>query len=489
MKYGKPTLWDYRAHLDLVEEINGLRIRGKPLSNAFVIDGFNAWHWYQGLLFESVKWRTIDGITPSLHTTSGRGFLRILFNTFCFTVLSLFGFIAAYSRKPKVFLYSIDLSATSFHGDQRILPVYEALGETKTPFIECFHAVTAKGALMQWIKRRRATLYLEGADFFFALRSMTKQGKELALLGEIDFSRIAEKDRILAKAVVMNLLERIELSRFRVRMLRRVFRALRTREFLAIDDPRYVWEMLAAAKAERIPSTLLQHGHYTRYHTGWRQFRESSTAYLSPDQLLVWSGYWERELEQIGSVFKKIVVAGYKNALPDVAGKGGTHDRLRILVPYEAVAPKERIGAFIRALLAEPRVQVFFKPRNDVPLVSQLAEYGITDPDGITMMPNLSKNPSDDIDLAVGTYTTLLSELIMYGVPVALLETPMDYGDGLTRNGIAGKLALEPEHSLFEHVEALAAISDIERARRRAVVAGEGGRRMADAIAEYLSAR
>ncbi len=485
MEFGKPDVWDYKAHQVLIAKINALTIRGVPLRDAFEIGGYNAWQWYQGLLFESIKWRVVDGVTPSYDLLSYKRMLYEIAKLKIFFYISLLGFLGALIRRPKALLYSIDLKNSRFKGDQRITPVYDAFLRTHTRFVECFHVGRGRKTFYNWIGRGRLSLYLEGIDAFFLFWSMLRQSPMRSEFAAIDFSSIPERDRPLAQKVVRNLIYRIELSKMRIRVFRRIFRALRLQKIFLIDDPRHFWELIAAGKAEGIETIALEHGHYTRYQLGLFQFPQSRYPYLSPDMLLVWSEYWKHELEKYHSVFSNITVAGYKSPIPDEVHHRPIGEKLRVLVPYESVAPKEAVRTYLKLLSADPTVSIVFKPRPDSSVDEQIRDY-VLNSDLVTVLEALPKNPRDVCDIAIGTYTTLLSELVMQGVPVALLETPMDYGDGLVENGIAGRLQFEPVSSLTERLRVLAAIDPAEIARRRTVITGNANQMMADEIVRIL---
>lgn len=484
--FGSPTLWDYKRHAELLATINDLTLDGVPLRNAFQIDGWNAWQWYQGLLFESVKWRVVDGLTPSIRMMPLKSFVGQLIRLSFFGILSAIGFVSALIRRPQVLLYSIDLKNSRFRGDQRIRSAYEAFRDTKTRYIECFHVYRGRKTIENWIQRRRNAFYLEGADIIFALYSIFRTSPCERLFARIDFSSIPEADRALAKEVVRNILIRIDLSHMRIRVFRFGFRLLPIRHLLLVDDPRHFWELIAAAEKEGIPSTALQHGHYTRYQVGLFTFPyPSSFKYLSPDAIIVWSDYWKHVLERYGSVFHQVIVGGYKDPVPEELPRREVGTTLRVLVPYESVAPKEAVRQYLQLLRAEADIQIIFKPRPDSPIDLQRIEYDLIG-DDIEIMTALPKNLRDAFDIAIGTYTTLLSELIMQGVPVALLETPMDYGDGLIENGVADRLLLEPRGTLRERLRAIASTNQDILVQRRTEMTRGGTTPMKDAISERI---
>ena len=76
------------------------------------------------------------------------------------------------------------------------------------------------------------------------------------------------------------------------------------------------------------------------------------------------------------------------------------------------------------------------KLRPDYPRDEQLQEYAGTEMSAVVSLSELPARPS----LAVGTYSTFLYDMVAASVPVAILDTSLDYGRGMVENGLAEPL-------------------------------------------------
>lgn len=204
---------------------------------------------------------------------------------------------------------------------------------------------------------------------------------------------------------------------------------------LSVDDIRSALPLWLAARELGIETHAFQHDLYTR--------PQPETPV--PDRWLVWSDYWKRELLRLNPTLsgERVLSAGRAFSGPaTLKGAARGHgSELTIVIPHEADANAPLVAAFVRKLLTMKQVRVLFRVHREKPAASQLADYGLVGVPRIEVITEL--DPQRRIDLAIGTYSHFLYEMIERGIPVGVLTHGSEQGQGLVRNGLAEALDAE----------------------------------------------
>ncbi len=448
--------------LEYLRKINEIRFGSppKPIHELSILGRFNAWQFFQqSLLFgELTK-------TPGLKKRPSFHLIPLKFGL---VVVSFFGILFLLVSRRKVLIYTIDrVSSSEGKHDFRMDGIYAHLKRNRIPYVELVHTSPA-GWFRNLLKRRRPAIFLQAFDAARILSALATKPNET--LATQDFEG-PPKER--AFALVRYFFERARIAEFRVRCLRRILRASGVRVLLTIDDTRHYNELLIACRLEKIPSIAFQHGHFTKYHVGWLKKWETAFERVVPDQFVVWSSYWKEELGKLGSYFPsdRIKVGGkpYGDTSQHSQAKKDP-SFLTVLIPYEKEADKEALAQFVLSCQALENVQIVFKIRPDMSRELQLKEYGLENNSRLIAGSNLTVLPHPD--LVVGTYSTFLYEMVERAIPVAILKTEQDFGEGLLRNGLAELLELEGISR--DRLEALAYTpEDVLRARKNRLVGAE----------------
>jgi hypothetical protein len=288
-------------------------------------------------------------------------------------------------------------------------------------------------------KRRRLSLYTTGFDISSHLSQKKIASVRDAVHSALRTSDLfSDSEAVFVETLLCHLVLQCSVVPVRVKGIQHCFSGLGIQKVFMIDDMWHCFELLCAAHIVEVPTYAIQHGHFTRYHVGIIPYADTfSGNIVQPSMLCVWSNYWKRELVRLGTYIPEssIRVVGTPTApLPKVS-RYIKKKPVGVLVPYETDAPKDAVRSYIEELQRHEDVRVFFKPRPDVPLEAQLRAYGLKE-QTLTICTSL-ETCIETVQVAIGTYTSLLYELVASGVQVVLLLDVSDYGAGMVKNGIA----------------------------------------------------
>lgn len=458
---------DMKYELALFRRMEGARVHGQSITDLGLYDGTTLWQRFHQTVFDGDVKRFARTKSFSSFLNEERQFHKplVFFLTSCVATLSnLITVCGAFVTHPRVLIFSVDkVSDQVTRSDFRLRAVYDVLSKNHVSYTECFHTLLGKSMLKNILSRKRLALYLEGFDWmYFLARPLIEKKHELhieGLSGTED--EVAFMSHTISKYVRIR-----DLMAFRRRMLVWFLRAAGVKAVVGIDDVRHYHEVLAAARACSIPSLMVQHGHFTKYHVGWLGYQHApdSMSYVAPDALLVWSNYWKQELLRLGSVFpsERIIEAGYPNTtVRAMFSPGREEEALIILVPHETESPKREVSEYIRRLAHLHGAVVYLKIRPDLTKEEQLATYDDEVQQLVRVVTSFSEMPVPSV--ACGVYTTLLYDMVREYIPTLVMQTNMDYGEGIVANGLADTLSL---HTLEEDIRAAHALSNTERALR-----------------------
>ncbi len=355
---------------------------------------------------------------------------------------------AALARgKKDVVIFGVDKISAERDHDFRLDGIYRFLKEKNLSFTEILHTQLDGTMGRNARSRKRAAVYREAFEFLGLIwfRFCRCRAEARRVASALSCAEFEEGDRAFARALAEKLLRGRLASRFEIAWYRRVLRRIKPRMILAIDDTRYLQEICAAARAERIPVYAFQHGHFTKYHAGWLASGAGGGTDARPDALFVWSPYWKNELLRLGTNFRAdelrvggnpkgdapiIEVSTYQ---PPAAG-----DRIELLVPFESDAPFDEMKAVMRSLLSTGRVKIWLKTRPDWGAQEQMRRYGLDE---------LSREQAEAIPdhrpligrihAVAGAYSTFLYDALSALRPVFIFKTSMDFGEGMLINGLA----------------------------------------------------
>ncbi len=434
----------YTYALEFRDRINLFVTQEPDIEAYFVRNGYNFWQAFQTEIFVHTKFFSAnpEKILASMKQESRVSVKSALF----LSLVTSMSVLYAWVRKPRVMVYSRGKSPQGAYGcDFRLQELYQALTEKNVRYVEIMQLPSAARLIHLIRKSKRLPIMNSGFDILYWLGGTRSTTDQFSLTHRIQKSGLfTPSEQIFVAQLFTMLFFKYELAQTRIVWMKKILRLLRVSSVYLIDDMRHYFEILCAGEAESIPTYAIQHGHFTKYHVGMFPYRTSYPGtFIQPRYLLVWSEYWKTELVRLGTFMRPhaIVVAGQKNGVqaPSVEIREMKLAEVGVLVPYETDVSKEHIRPYIDQMVKEG-FHIYFKPRNDLRMETQLAEYGVlgTEP-YVTVCTDLTHVKSK-ISVAFGTYTTLMYDLVLMNIPVVLATQVLDYGEGMVRNHLADEV-------------------------------------------------
>jgi hypothetical protein len=474
---------DYPEALSLVERINQF-VEGAPeLYGIFVVKDINLLQAYQAGLFLDAKNWTKDRVLSKAPVSLFQQ-IKLVFVGILLCIATLSAIIWSRLCDVKVVVFTEDKIEGKYKNDFRLEPLYKTLHDTETRYVEVVHTLADRKAFKHLLDRGRPVVYLEVLDFLLAPLVLLDARRASRIIAGLDLASFgSDSDFVHFELVKIISSRRITLAR--IRLFTAIYRFLNPRSIYAIDDTRHYMELMQAGNLLCVPTYAIQHGHFTKYHTGWRAMTRLPGEVMRPKVLLVWSEYWKKELLRLGTYFKEseIKVAGEPSGT-DLLPEDESVKRIGVLIPYEKDAPKAEMYSYIKKLLELPNVEVIFKIRIDEDKQAQLMEYGLeNDISQITVIRSL-RDVANHVKVVMGTYSTLLYDWVVFGRAVVIPETSLDYGMGMVENGLADIVSRTDDigHAVIK----AATLPRQELLRRRKILLGAGTRLLSDTLRDIL---
>jgi hypothetical protein len=426
---------DYKYSLDLIGRINKAVESDNILAQIFTEDGFNFWERFQGVLWSDSKIWSVDRRLQDQNNSLILSF-KIFATGLILLFISLAGALFAAFTKKKVLVFTEDKVEGNWRNDTRLNDLYEALDLENTPYFEVVHTIPNSETFKKFGKRNRPVVYLESVDFVFSPLFWWKRGEIETFIAKADLSAFEGEEKKFVEAELKKMIFSIRVCKAKINFLKLLIGLCRAEVLFSIDDTRHYSEFCQVGKSLGLPTYGIQHGHFTKYHTGWLKMTNLPGEVMRPSKLLVWSNYWKEELIRLGTYFKvdEIEVGGSRfSQKPEILAE---REKTAILIPYEKDAPKHEVKDFIDKVLACGKFEVIFKIREGQDEKNiQLEEYGLS-PQQVTVVRSV-KDVFNRVGVVAGTYSTFLYDCVRDGIPTAIIETSLDYGEGMVRNGLA----------------------------------------------------
>lgn len=466
------SMRDLHYELDLLRRMEQARVNELPLTELELYDGGVLWQRFHQAVFDGDIKRFARTRSFSHLLKEEKRFkqpLRGAVVVLTATLLSAVAFFISVLRRPRVLVFSIDkVSDQETKSDFRIRGIYRTLSKNTISYVECFHTLLGRSVMTNALRRKRPALYLEGFDWvYYLIRPLFETSGVLTIENlsgtddEVAFMRHIITKYVRTRGVLV----------FRKKILTVFMKLTGVKAVVGIDDVRHYHEVVSAARTLDIPSIMVQHGHFTKYHTGWLGYQNPPThvRYITADLLLAWSDYWKEELVRLGSVFHRdqLKISGYQSASVENPFSSTSHEVGRvILIPHETESPKAEVSEYIRRCARLENTIVYLKIRPDLTEAEQFATYDEDVRTLVRVATTLSDVPRPH--MVCGVYSTFLYDMVLACVPVLVMETSMDYGEGMIKNGVAETLSL---NSLEEGIHRAENIHEDERRRRRERIA------------------
>ncbi|MCX6025348.1 MAG: hypothetical protein NTY23_03655 [Chloroflexi bacterium] len=513
-----PADWD--EALRLLKRINlSTAPTGERLASLVTVDGFEPWWFVQDRLFRFTllpltrylpvlarlaganEAQLIDAPAEArraLRPLSGRaGFPRFTFSDEVSKAASPTRRVAAWfgqaavrlvsglaligfrlTRRDTV-LYTIDIVSPGLDHDFRIGPLYAELRRRGYHFAEYTYSLSPRIALGNMLRRRRPAVVLEAFDddprITYPL-PRAAQPLSAAEGGTLE-------DRVL-RAVAVEVLGWCQASAARYRALRRALMRQGARRGVVFDDNRHNHELVAACHSLGLKVLGFQHGVFNRFHTGTMAYGFEGARSHAFDLYGVWGPLFRERLLAGSRLYEadQVVVCGPlrapQAAQPEPARNLG---QPRVLLVSEPLARKGEVQNYLEALIRSGRFELCVKLRpGEDP--AGLRAYGL-DPASVRVLQTPTVYEAfSQVDLALGTYSTVLYEAALSLIPTVWLRTAIAYGRELAEEGLAE--AAEDPQQVVAAVDRALRLPREELIRRRdriwSSAADDGARRLVE---------
>jgi hypothetical protein len=509
---------DWDAALDLLRRINGFSAAdGRRIAGLVTEDGFEPWWYTQDRLLrfflvpltQILPWLERNGgkgaVPGGLLTPDTRRVLDILAGSPYFGLilpaaekhasphpsvsrtalflLSLAALAVFRWKKRDTVFYIVDHVSPGIREDFRFTPLYRAFAERGVRFAEYAHTLSPRQAFRNFLRRRRMVFFLESADVWARFTRIRIPEPEAFLPADVPAS---VADRALWSLVPVVLQWCVE-SAARQRMLVRALRRQRARRAVVFDDNRHNHELIAACRSLGIPVLGFQHGVFNRFHAGLMAYGFRDARSHGFDRYGVWSELFRERLLRDSALYRpdQLFAAGPVRGPSGGEATSSRSDpkRVRVLVVSEPLAPKKEVIPYLRALLADPGMDLYLKLRPGESEHS-LQEYGLPPEEVHLLRTETVFQAMAEVDVAVGTYSTVLYEAALADIPAVWMKTSRAYGRELAEEGLAD--AAENPERFPEVLRRAAATPAGERERRRKRIWGEesadGAHRLVDEL-------
>jgi hypothetical protein len=434
----------FEYSLDLLQKINAVKVGSEPVLETRIMGDYSYWMFFQHRIFYNDIKEYLSGASGLPRKRAWSIQIKEWGLALLALVVSLGSLLLAKWKGARVVVYSVDRTNSGlYRNDARLNPVYEALLKEAEPFVEFFHTILGRAFISRISERGRLAFYQQGIDLlFFVGRGLGFFKGESVDDSFFDLSQFSAEERVFVKNIIRKYILQKPLIEFRINCYKWIFKLLKTKLILSIDDPRDYNEVVLGAKLAGVKFYAFQHGHFTKYHVGWLS-NSLSGEFVRPDRLYVWSEFWKSELLRLGTYFKEgeIWVGGLKDPLP--ASLARKASELTVVIPFETESDKESVRKYIDEILADGRIKILFKLRSDMSAEDQISSSLLR----YVKSPNLSFTSENqkvlkEGSVIAGTYSTYLYDMISFDKPIVYLDTQLDFGEGLLVHELAEKATL-----------------------------------------------
>jgi hypothetical protein len=515
---------DWDRALDLLKKINSLKdSSGRRISSLVAEDGFEPWWYAQDRLLRfylvpltqifpileaasRVDAIRVEDAPPDLarvlKAVAGKsGFACLPPSTASRSVKGVIGewsmlavawaSLAAFrlARRDTV-LYIIDHVSPRLRHDFRFAPLYREFDREGFRYAEYAHTLLPRQALGNFLCRRRPVFFLESADSWARWT-----GRRIAPPKLSDPPAGGSLEDRALWALVPTILEVCALSVARQRILKRALQFQRAKRAVIFDDNRHNHELTAACLALGIPVLGFQHGVFNKFHAGLMAFGFSGGRPHAFDRYGVWSGLFRDRLLRDSALYgpDRVFVSGPMRPPEEASLRregarraenvDGSTERIRVLVVSEPLARKHEVAPYLETLLRDPQFELCLKLRPGESERS-LEEYSLPADRVRLLRTGTVYEALEQVDVVVGTYSTVLYEAVLAHKPIVWMKTSRAYGRELAEDRLA-EVAHRPEE-LPGAIRKAVASGDAELDRRRDWMWGEDIRDGSRSLVEEL---
>jgi hypothetical protein len=231
---------------------------------------------------------------------------------------------------------------------------------------------------------------------------------------------------------------------------------------VGMDDCNYAYPVIYSCRKKNIPTVGIQHAFYCDYHEAY--VMRGIDDHIWYENLLVYGQYWREIFLKHNKIFNSDNVLVCRNKTKynyQISSERHPVDNasLSILLIYEFLADTVAIGKYINELMNLGH-KIYFKIRPDETVSNQLKAYDLNDDLTAkwTIVDKINENLMEEIDLVVGTYSTMLFDLYPYGKRILRFDTGFELNNDSLKD-----YSLKCSFADLERVRVLAEPDEKER--------------------------
>lgn len=470
---------DYKKSLEFLKELNSLKSKNNTsIYKIWGISNYFTWPFQQSSSFWSLNkylqyeevikfllenkikkvifldlirelniYLKIYGISTNLKNSQNFKIFTSYILKLISSLVSILAITKLILSRTKNLVYTPDKFSKKSKSDFRFAPIYSYLRSRNINFVEVFHTVFNKDFIKNIFKRKRLAIYLDTFPFF---KSKSRFHSE-----EYDLSVFEVHNEKYIEYLLNSIDKEAQDSLKRIKFLSYVLKFSSIKRLLAVDDPRYVQELIVACKLNGIKTYGFQHGQFTKYHVGWMNYNIPKESSVSFDMLFIWNTYWQNVLLDYSSQYdlNNTAICGLLRKIEDISISKKKEESLNILLPYETSIDYKEVEKYILRLI-DLGFKVFFKTRPDMPIDQQLKKYGLLEKKEVLVIENLDGQTLSSLDGVIGVHSTLLHEMTFYNKPIFLMRTTSDLSHRLKEDNLAYDLPLDfKKEDLEEYIK------------------------------------
>ncbi len=446
----------YSYALGRLKKFNDIILNNRALRDKFILGDYNFLQIYQALIFNDFKFLYDEEKSSDSYLLSHSGInFKSTLKRLTSILASVLGYAFLIFSRRRILVYASDkISDSKYRCDFRMANLYRQLSVKKTKFIEILHTAYDENFYSYLFKRGRPALYLESADFFYKLFKYFSSEKNEELTKTLDLSSFGEEAEFM-RLLLKKYIKMINKTRFRIKFWNKLLKLSSVKILICVPDARNYHELIQSCRLNKIKTYAFQSGALCKYDIGLLDCSGHKYNIIKPDKFFLFSRYWINELLRLNSIFDRANLAVGGDIKEDRIDTGqselSVHDGITVLASYETQAPKAEVRKYIEKILNCPNARLIFSIRPGRDIKTQFSEYGLENmPDNFSITSNLEEI-INDIDVVVGTQSTLLYDMVRYLKPIIVLKTEMDMLDGMTINGLAELLDID-DINFCEHI-------------------------------------
>jgi hypothetical protein len=215
----------------------------------------------------------------------------------------------------------------------------------------------------------------------------------------------------------------VSYSEILINFLNYLLPILKIKKFIFIDDTRYINELIIACKNNGIKTIGYMQGRINEYHVGLK--------HIKFDIYLCWSKYFKNKILTLNNQYrsKDIIIIGHPYWQKYNCIKNNNLDKKNILIIGETSINYKYMIKYIKNISNNRNFNLFFRDKPGFNVLKNFKKNIHNDKIIIDSTKNIYESfKKNQINIVIGTLSTVLLESWIFGIPSIIIKNPYDYG-------------------------------------------------------------